>query len=263
MKLSICYLYPDLMNTYGDRGNIICLSQRLLWRGIDVEVVPLTVGDTLDADRFDLYFFGGGQDWQQIPVSQDLLTIKKEPLLRAVSEGAVLLSICGGFQLLARYYQPFKGDRMEGIGLFDAWTVAGKKRMIGNNVITIDQSLLLSMQETLGKSDFPTTLVGFENHSGKTYLGKECRPMGVTTFGFGNNDEDKLEGGIMGTAFGCYLHGSLLPKNPHFADYLLTLALRRRYKDLEMLSPLDDRLAYEAHRAIVERAREQTFEKTL
>ncbi len=210
MRLSICYLYPDLMNTYGDRGNIICLSQRARWRGIDVTITPLTIGDSIDPRSYDLYFFGGGQDWQQIPVSQDLLTVKKEPLIEAISQGAVLLAICGGFQLLAHYYQPFQGERLPGIGLFDAWTVAGKKRMIGNTVVTLDQTLLLSMQSVLGRNDFPTTLVGFENHSGKTYLGQGSKSMGLTTYGFGNNGDDKLQGSVAGSAFGSYLHGSLL-----------------------------------------------------
>lgn len=259
MKLSICYLYPDLMNTYGDRGNIIALKRRAEWRGIEVEIKPITVGDYLDPKLYDFYFFGGGQDWQQIPVSNDLKNDKGKAILEALENGAVLLSICGGFQLLAEYYKPFDGEKLWGLGLFNAWTEAGIKRMIGNNVVQIDSNLFLSMEQALGKKNLPKTLVGFENHSGKTYLGKNCKPMGKSTVGYGNNGEDKLHGAIYRNAFGCYLHGSLLPKNPHFADYLLTLALKRTNGQFSKLSELDDKLELAAHDFAVERAKGVRF----
>lgn len=249
MRLSICYLYPDLMNTYGDRGNVVCLKQRAAWRGIDVVVDQVTTGDRLDAPRYDLFFFGGGQDWQQSSVSADLQGGKGAAICDAVESGAALLCICGGFQLLARYYRPFEGDDLWGAGLFDAWSVAGRRRMIGNTVITITYEPLLAA------SSGRTTLVGFENHSGKTYLGPQCRPLGTTTIGYGNNGEDRLQGGVYKNAIGCYVHGSLLPKNPHLADYLLARALERKNGPLE-LAPLADDLEWSAHAAAAKRARQ-------
>jgi lipid II isoglutaminyl synthase (glutamine-hydrolysing) len=249
MKLTICYLYHDLMNTYGDRGNILCLARRCAWRGIDVAVDHCTVGDVLDPRLYDLYFFGGGQDWQQAGVSADLRQAKGEQIRGAVESGAALLAICGGFQLLAGYYRPFEGDDLPGAGLFDAWTVAGRRRMIGNTVVDITYEPL--------KQSAPehVTLVGFENHSGKTYLGPACRPLGMTTIGYGNNGEDRLQGAFYKNAAGCYVHGSLLPKNPHLADYLIARALERRNGPVQ-LAPLDDSAEWRAHQAACERARQ-------
>jgi lipid II isoglutaminyl synthase (glutamine-hydrolysing) len=249
MKLSICYLYHDLMNTYGDRGNILCLVRRCAWRGIEATVDHVTVGDRLDPKVYDLYFFGGGQDWQQAGASADLMSGKGDAIREGVEDGAVLLSVCGGFQLLARYYPPFEGADLPGTGLFDAWTVAGRRRMIGNTVVDISYQPLRDFAP-----DQPT-LAGFENHSGKTYLGPTCQALGATLIGYGNNGEDKLQGAIYKNAIGCYVHGSLLPKNPHLADYLITRALERRYGAVK-LAALDDSTEWRAHQAACVRAKQ-------
>jgi CobQ-like glutamine amidotransferase family enzyme len=242
MDLRIAFLYPELMNIYGDRGNVLTLSRRAQWRGIDAQVYTVSIGDEIDPDRFDFYFFGGGQDKQQIAVSHDLQGRKGDALKEAVERGAVVLSVCGGYQLLGKYYRPFDADDLPGTGLFDAHTDAGDKRYIGNVLI---------------ESNLPGvgTIVAFENHSGRTYLGPGCKPLGRSLIGGGNNGEDGTEGAVYKTAYGCYLHGSLLPKNPRFADLLLRQALRRRHGDVD-LAPLDDGLEARAHALATARARE-------
>src|SRR5205085_7478241 len=221
------------MNIYGDRGNIIALSQRALLRGIEAQVSNVSIGDTIDAGYYDFYFFGGGQDKQQIPVSADLQGSKGAAIREAVEGGAALLSVCGGYQMLGHYYRPFQGVDLPGIGLFDAHTDAGHTRYIGN--VLIESAL-----PNVG------TIVAFENHSGRTYLGPGCSPLGKSLVGGGNNGEDGTEGAIYKTAYGCYLHGSLLPKNPHVADLLLSQALSRRHGPVD-LPPLDDHLELTAH----------------
>ena len=241
MDLRIAFLYPELMNIYGDRGNILTLSRRAEWRGVDVQVDRVSIGDSIDPDYYDFYFFGGGQDKQQIAVSQDLQGQKGDALKEAVERGAVVLSVCGGYQLLGKYYRPFDGDDLPGIGLFDAHTDAGNKRYIGNVLIRCALP---------GVGD----IVAFENHSGCTFLGPGCTPLGESLIGGGNNGRDGTEGAIYKTAYGCYLHGSLLPKNPRLADYLLAQALKRRHGDLQ-LPPLDDSLEDQAHAGATARAR--------
>ncbi|HEY9787700.1 MAG TPA: hypothetical protein V6D17_20090 [Candidatus Obscuribacterales bacterium] len=231
MELRIAHLYARFLNIYGDRGNIITLSQRAKWRDIDVIVKPISLGDKIDPDYFDFYFIGGGQDKQQQTIAEDLLKRSGE-LKAAVASGAVILSVCGGYQLLGHYYKPHQGPELKGISLLDAYTVAGNCRMIGNVFIRRDDG---------------STLVGFENHSGKTYLGKNVPALGKTVIGNGNNGEDGLEGAAQGTVYGTYLHGSLLPKNPRFADSLILQALVRRYGAL-FLKPLDDHLEDMAHK---------------
>jgi CobQ-like glutamine amidotransferase family enzyme len=243
VKLTLAHLYPDLMNVYGDRGNIITLQRRCSWRGIELEVRDYTLGDDLEAAEIDLIFFGGGQDREQEVVAGDLIERKGAAVKQAVEDGAALLAVCGGYQLLGKYFRTGSGAELPGVGLFDAWTVAGERRCIGNIVLTCDWD------------PEARTLVGFENHSGKTYLGPGCRPLGQVIQGFGNNGEDRQEGAIYKGAFGCYLHGSLLPKNPWFADRLLTIALSRRYGDPAELQSLDDRLETLAHDAVASRAR--------
>jgi CobQ-like glutamine amidotransferase family enzyme len=215
ITLTLGHLYPDQLNLYGDRGNILTLRQRCHWRGIDLRVVELGIGDALDPDAYDLLFIGGGQDRDQAPVAQDLYETKSIGLWAAIEDDMPVLAVCGGYQLLAHYYRPATGPDLKGLGVFDAWTVhrgARAPRCIG------DVALNWNGQ----------TLVGFENHGGQTYLGT-AQPLGKVLKGFGNNAQDGTEGATYRNAFGTYLHGSLLPKNPHFADYLIELALKRSY----------------------------------
>ena len=238
MDLHINFLYPDLMNIYGDRGNIITMQRRAEWRGITVYVHTTTVGEPLDIGRDDFYFFGGGQDRQQIAVAGDLQGTKGAQLREAVEGGAVILSVCGGYELLQHYYRPHGGPELPGIGLFDAYSVAGSTRYIGNVVV---------------ETDFAGELVGFENHSGLTFLNPGCPPLGRCVVGAGNNGRDGQEGARYKTAYGCWIHGSLLPKNPRLADYLLREALRRRHGDVD-LPALDDSVERAAHTTAVGRA---------
>ena len=248
MTLNICHLYPDLMNTYGDKGNIIAISKRCQWRGIKTTLTKISIGDKVNPEKFDIYFFGGGQDRQQTIVGKDLQK-KAKDLKKSIEDDAVLLSICGGYQLLQKYFKPKTKEIIKGISLFDAYTVGSDDRMIQNLLIEINPQLYDDI-----KSNYPTSqLIGFENHSGKTYLGAEVQPLGKVIVGAGNNGEDKTEGTIYKSAFGCYLHGSLLPKNPHFADYLISKALERRYGQVK-LKPIDDTFEWQAHQAAIARA---------
>lgn len=235
LKISIAHLYPKLLNLYGDMGNIIALTKRCEWRGIQVEFEQINIGDSIK--NHDLYFIGGGQDKQQEEVAQELYSHKSE-LLAQRDDGAVFLGICGGYQLFGHYYQPHDKDKLQGISLMDAYTVAGKKRFIGN--VTVKTNFLQ-----------PNTLVGFENHSGLTYLQGETKPIGVVSVGNGNNGADGFEGGRYKNVFGTYLHGSLLPKNPHFADFLISLALEKRYGEKITLSKLDDKFELDAHNSVI------------
>lgn len=215
ITLTLGHLYPDQLNLYGDRGNILTLQQRCRWRGIELRVVELGIGDALDPDAYDMLFIGGGQDRDQAPVAQDLYETKSIGLWAAIEDDMPVLAVCGGYQLLAHYYRPASGPDLKGLGVFDAWTVhrgARAPRCIG------DVALSWNGQ----------TLVGFENHGGQTYLGT-TKPLGKILKGYGNNAQDGTEGAVYRNAFGTYLHGSLLPKNPHFADHLIKLALKRSY----------------------------------
>ena len=227
-KLKIAHLYPKLLNIYGDGGNVLTLIKRCQWRGIAVELDEIDVGDKID--RHDIYFIGGGQDLQQIEVSKELLK-NKNFFMEERERMSVFLGICGGYQLMGHYYQPHNGERLAGISLLDAYTVAGDNRFIGN--VTIKTDLIEN-----------GTLVGFENHSGLTYLEGETEPIGTVLIGNGNNGGDKLEGARFKNVFGTYLHGSFLPKNPQFADYLLELALGFKPE------PLDDKIENLAHNAL-------------
>lgn len=235
--INIAHLYPKLLNIYGDWGNVLTVKNRCEWRGIDVNIDSIGIGDTIDIKKYDFYFMGGGQDQQQIAVSKELQK-HKASLQDAADENAVFLAICGGYQLLGHYYQPHNAEKLLGISLLDAYTEAGDKRFIGN---------------VTAKSDFitPDTLVGFENHSGLTYLKNETRPIAIVDTGHGNNGKDKTEGARYKNVFGTYLHGSFLPKNPHFADYLISLALHKRYKEEIDLTKLDDEFENLAHSALV------------
>ena len=244
--LRLAHLYPKLMNLYGDRGNIICLRRRCQERGISLVVDELELGDRLDPTAYDLIFIGGAQDREQRRVAADLLETKAEALHQAIAEDVVLLAVCGGYQLLGRYYRPAAGEELAGVGIFDAWTVhpgPAARRFIGNVVVRWQGG----------------TLVGFENHGGRTYLGPNARPLATVVAGFGNNGRDGSEGAVQGeNAFGTYLHGSLLPKNPRFADYLIARALRHRYGEVE-LAPLDDALEERAHAEAVRLATKRSI----
>jgi CobQ-like glutamine amidotransferase family enzyme len=242
-RLTLVHLYPDLMNVYGDRGNIMTLVRRAQWRGVGIHVRELTVGDDLDPWAADLIFFGGGQDQEQVPVSADFMLQKAQAVRTAVENGAALLSVCGGYQLLGRSYTTVDGRELPGAGLFDVRSIPGPKRHIGN--VLVESNL----------DGQPRTLVGFENHSGRTYLGPGLTPLGRVIVGAGNNGEDGTEGAVYKGAIGCYLHGSLLPKNPWLADSLLMAALRHRTGETTYLEPLDDRLEVAAHEAVAARAR--------
>lgn len=227
--LKIAHLYPKLLNIYGDGGNILTLKKRCEWRGIEVQIDEIDVGDSFR--EHDIYFIGGGQDLQQIEVSKELQKHKK--LLTAERDrGAVFLGICGGYQLMGHYYQPHKGERLQGISLLDAYTIAGDKRFIGN--VTVKTDIVT-----------PNILVGFENHSGLTYLQGDTKPIGKVVIGNGNNGVDKNEGGRYKNVFGTYMHGSFLPKNVHFADYMLELALNTK------LEPINDEIETKTHDSLV------------
>jgi lipid II isoglutaminyl synthase (glutamine-hydrolysing) len=238
--LRIAHLYADEMNIYGDRGNILTLQKRAQWRGITVVVDAIGRGPAPDLSDIDLIFWGGGQDRDQELVFKDAATHKVGAIREAIDGGAVVLAVCGGYQLLGEYYVTADGKKLPGLGLVDLHTVPGPRRNIGNIVI-----------ETSDLDLEPASLVGFENHSGKTYLGPGLKPLGRVLRGAGNNGEDGTEGVTHGNIFGTYLHGSLLPKNPHLADLLLSRALRRR--GLARLDPLNDAVEMSAHRAVRDR----------
>jgi CobQ-like glutamine amidotransferase family enzyme len=245
MELRIAHLYADLMNIYGDRGNIIVLQRRSLWRGIDVSIRPISLDQPLAWQEFDLIMVGGGQDRQQTLVAADLCQTKAAALYAARNDGRVILAVCGGYQLLGRFYRGADGSELTGLGLFDLHTIhpgPAAPRCIGDIVVRCDWD------------EHHRDLVGFENHGGRTYLGPDCAPLGSVRAGFGNNGRDGGEGGRTHHAYGTYLHGSLLPKNPWFADHLIATALQHRYGPGVTLSPLDDSLEAAAHERIERRA---------
>ncbi len=257
-SLTIGWLYPELMSTYGDRGNIIVLSKRLEWRGINVEVKKLEIGFSPDdLKTCDLLFMGGAQDKQQQIVSEDLKK-KKNILSEMIENETPGLYICGAYQFLGNYYKEADGTKLPGLGILDLHTEnPGEKeeRLIGNISIETYDLIAQSYNAQGGenKQEAPNVLVGFENHGGRTYLGEKVKPLGTVTTGFGNNGTDKTEGAVYKNSFGSYLHGPILPKNPHFADYLLKLTLEKKYKKEIKLQPLNDNLEWDAHSAIAKR----------
>lgn len=240
-SLTLVHLYPTLLNLYGDRGNIITLRQRCAWRGIGLHVVEVGLGEQFPDCDVDLLFMGGDQDREQEIVVQDLRRRHGATLQRLVEARVPYLAVCGSFQLLQKYYRPGVGPDLQGLGIFDAHTVHpghDVARCVGNIVVEWEQG----------------TIAGFENHGGRTYLHGDTEPLGRVVSGFGNNGEDGFEGARIANVFGTYVHGSLLPKNPEFADYLLRLALQQRYAGFELL-PIDDTLEHSAHNAALIRAR--------
>lgn len=242
MELKICHLYPDILNLYGDRGNIICMEKRLQWRGIDVTTTGVSVGEPLKAADFDLFFIGGGQDFEQEVLLPDLASGKTREIKAAIEDGKPFLAICGGYQMLGNYYKTWDGQQCDFTGALDLYTEGSKDRMIGNYSFTCDE---------LG-----VTVVGFENHSGKTYLASSVKPMGKVLSGFGNNGQDGMEGARYKNVFATYSHGCLLPKNPVLADHILKTALERKYGQAE-LSSLADTLENNAHDYMVRRLSKQ------
>lgn len=238
-SLRLVHLYPDLMNLYGDRGNIIVLKQRCAWRGIELRVDEVGLGGELTGD-YDLAFIGGGQDREQLLVYEDLLG-KSESFSGMIANGLVVLAVCGGYQLLGHRFITYEGAEIQGLGVLDVSTVGGGRRLIGNVIARAD----VNGQKRL--------LIGFENHSGRTTLGSGAQPLALVQTGFGNNGDDRTEGARQGNVFGTYLHGSLLPKNPWFADHLIGLCLKRKYGDECAPAPLDDRLEAAAQAAVVKR----------
>jgi lipid II isoglutaminyl synthase (glutamine-hydrolysing) len=235
MELRVLALYPEQMNIYADRGNILFLQRRCEWRGIGFSYAAAGPGDGLSAGAHDLVYIGGGQDRDQKLVAGDMVATKREGLAEAVEDGAAVLAVCGGYQLLGHSYQ-LGEDRIPGLGLADLETIREEgERLIGNVAIETD----------LGQG--PVTLAGFENHGGRTHLGDAAEPLGRVLKGFGNNGKDGFEGVRRLNLFGTYLHGPLLPKNSALADRLIQLALARRVGSEPELEPLDDALEAAAH----------------
>ena len=241
MELNICHLYPDILNLYGDRGNIITMKRRLEGRGIKVNIDECSIGQPLNADKYDIFFIGGGQDFEQEVLLRDLSSGKAQDIRTAVEEEKTFLAICGGYQMLGEYYKTWDGVQLDFIGAIGVHTIGAKERMIGN----------YRFRTTPESGD--TVVVGFENHSGKTYLSEQVAPLGMMLSGNGNNGEDKTEGARYKNVFGTYSHGSLLPKNPVLCDFILQTALNHRYDGAEPLAPLDDTLELNAHRYMQER----------
>ena len=243
MKIVVGHLYPDYLNIYADRGNIAVLARRAAWRGHELEVRSVSVGESLRPGEHDLLYVGGGQDREQALVATDLVA-KAEGVRAAVDDGAAILAVCGGYQLMGRSYRDFHGEDLPGIGLFPLETVAGETRMIGD--------VLLECELEPG---VVRTLAGFENHAGRTHLDPGAEPLGRVVAGFGNDGESGFEGCRVGRCVGTYLHGPLLPRNPWFADWVLAQALAHRLGDPPEFDPLPDDLEREAHTVSAERAR--------
>lgn len=251
LRIKVCHLYPDILNLYGDRGNVLIFCRRAEWRGIEVQLDLISLTDRVRFTDYDFIFTGGGADLDQGLVSNDLE--RKGPLLiDAVEQGVSLLCICGGYQLLGRYYRAQDGSTIPGVGLFDLYTEAGLRRLKGNILLELDPEL--RGETSAFRNQQLGTLVGFENHSGRTFLGKTVRPLARVIRGNGNNGADSTEGVSYKNAFGTYLHGPFLSKNPHFADLLITRALSRRHGSVN-LAPLDDTLEINAHRVMERRLR--------
>jgi lipid II isoglutaminyl synthase (glutamine-hydrolysing) len=243
MKIVVGHLYPDYLNIYADRGNIAVLARRAAWRGHELEVHTVSVGDPVEPGAHDLLYVGGGQDREQALVAEDLVA-KSDGVAAAVDGGAALLAVCGGYQLMGRSYRDFRGGDLPGIGLFPLETIAGETRMIGD--------VLLECELEPG---VVRTLAGFENHAGRTRLDRGAEPLGRVVAGFGNDGVSGLEGCRVGRAVGTYLHGPLLPRNPWFADWVLAQALAHQLGEPPALEPLGDELEQQAHAVSALRAR--------
>jgi CobQ-like glutamine amidotransferase family enzyme len=242
VKIVVGHLYPDYLNIYADRGNIAVLARRAAWRGHELEVRTLSIGQAVQPGEHDLLYVGGGQDREQALVADDLVA-KADGVRDAVAGGAALLAVCGGYQLMGRSYRDFHGADLPGIGVFPLETVAGDTRMIGD--------VLLECELEPG---VVRTLAGFENHAGRTHLDPGAEPLGRVVAGFGNDGESGFEGCRVGRAVGTYLHGPLLPRNPWFADWVLAQAIAHRGGETPVFEPLPDELEHEAHAVSARRA---------
>jgi lipid II isoglutaminyl synthase (glutamine-hydrolysing) len=238
--LRVCALYPDLMNIYADRGNLLMLRMRCRWRGIDLQLTESGIGETLRPDAHDLIYLGGGQDRDQLLCAEDLVEVKGQAMAAAAERGTLILGVCGGYQLLGASYELGAAQSIPGLGLLDVRTVRDPgPRLIGNVAIEVD----------LGEG--PKVLAGFENHGGRTRLGPSQAPLGRVLKGYGNDGVSGFEGARSGNVIGTYLHGPLLPKNVWFADWLIATALRIEPSDL---APLDDELERQAHQSALRAA---------
>ena len=222
----------------------MALTRRCQWRDIEVKVENISIGDPFVYDKYDIVFIGGGQDYEQTIIQEDLMNGKRQHIIEAVEAGRVFLGICGGLQLLGKYYRTHTGKEIECIGALNLWTHGGDTRLIGNLVYQCD---------FLKSPEDPGYVIGFENHSGKTYLGEGVKPLGTVVKGFGNNSEDGFEGAVYKNTYCSYSHGSLLPKNPALADHLITLALLNKYPDFQGLAPLEDRTEKLARQSLLKR----------
>jgi len=242
-KLTIGWLYPDLMSTYGDFGNILVLQKRAIWRGVDTSITRISKETKLkDIEQIDLIFGGGAQDMEQEIVMKDLRGKKGTLLKKLIDNYIPALFVCGSPQLMGNYYEISNGQRIEGLGIFDMKTIAprlGSERLIGNIAAKV------ALDDLKGQ-----TIVGFENHSGRTYLLNNTKAFAKVEVGFGNNGKDKTEGVVYKNAIGCYFHGPLLPKNPQVADWLIKKSLLVKYNQSISLEPLDDKLEEMARKAI-------------
>lgn len=235
MIIRIAHLYPDMLNLYGDRGNIIALTERMQARGIETVTDAVTMGKSLNADDYDILFIGGGQDFEQDVLLSDLNKGKDVQINKAIHSGTVMLAICGGYQMLGKYYKTYDGKMLEYMGALDFYTQGKEERMIGNYAFKTKEGI---------------EIVGFENHSGRTYLGSGVEPLGKVIKGYGNNGEDGTEGVRYKNTFGTYSHGPILPKNPDFADLLISKAVENKYGKTE-LAPLDDTLEAKARAQVM------------
>lgn len=237
MKITIGHLYPDLLNLYGDRGNIQCMIKRCQWRGIEAEVIPFESDDEIDFSKLDIVLLGGGSDREQMLVCDKLKLIKEE-FKKYVEEDGVVIAICGGYQLLGNFYDTEHG-RIEGLGIIDLETTNSKEYRLIDNIVL--ESELFSMP-----------VVGFENHAGRTNI-KNNKPFGKVIYGSGNDGKSGYEGVIYKNVIGTYLHGPLLPKNPQVCDYLIQKALEKKYQKKITLKELDDQEEKEANAYIYNR----------
>lgn len=239
MNIKIGWLYHDIMNLYGDRGNMMVLQQRCQKRGIDVEIKTFGIGEHAQLEQMDFIFFGGGADREQSILMADLLH-KKDALTCAMEQGCMFLLICGGYQLFGKYYVDAKGNQIDGLGFFDYYTLAGTntKRCVGNVAVEVNLDTI------------SCTLIGFENHGGQTF--GVSTPLGKVLYGYGNNVQDKQEGYFDSQVIGTYLHGPLLPRNPELADYLIAKCLKKKYGDIQLV-PLDDAMELAAKRVMLKR----------